>query len=62
METYTIHENDPLSARARSYSHSYSHWGFRLHRPELVAWDVTVESHSVVIHRTWERRIRRTAG
>ncbi|WPO72089.1 CocE/NonD family hydrolase [Streptomyces sp. KN37] len=77
LETYTIHENDPLSARTRS------DWTIRLHRPEL-GWDVSVETHSeitcdaadfltsdevicrhgdeVVFHRTWERRIRRTAG
>ncbi|MFI2616369.1 CocE/NonD family hydrolase [Streptomyces sp. NPDC018584] len=77
LETYTIHENDPLSARTRS------DWTIRLHRPEL-GWDVSAETHSeitcdaadfltsdevicrhgdeVVFHRTWERRIRRTAG
>ncbi|MFE0175225.1 CocE/NonD family hydrolase [Streptomyces sp. NPDC059002] len=77
LETYTIDESDPLSARTRS------DWTIRLHRPEL-AWDVTIETHSeitcdaadfitsnevvckdggeVVFHRTWERRIRRTAG
>ncbi|MFF8642440.1 CocE/NonD family hydrolase [Streptomyces sp. NPDC015345] len=77
LETYTIHEKDPLSARTRS------DWTIRLHRPEL-GWDVSVETHSeitcdaadfltsdevicrhgdeVVFHRTWERRIRRTAG
>ncbi|MFH8291354.1 CocE/NonD family hydrolase [Streptomyces sp. NPDC018059] len=77
LETYTIQENDPLSARTRS------DWTIRLHRPEL-GWDVSVETHSeitcdaadfltsdevicrhgdeVVFHRTWERRIRRTAG
>ncbi|MGH4032525.1 CocE/NonD family hydrolase [Actinomycetota bacterium Odt1-20B] len=77
LETYTIDEADPLSARTRS------DWHIRLHRPEL-AWDVTVETHSeitcdaadfitsnevvcrdggeVVFHRTWERRIPRTAG
>ncbi|MEU1016788.1 CocE/NonD family hydrolase [Streptomyces sp. NPDC005898] len=77
VETYTIHESDPLSARARSDR------TIRLHRPEL-AWDTRIETHSeitcdaadfrttdevicrdgdeVVFHRTWERRIRRTAG
>ncbi|MFJ9011090.1 CocE/NonD family hydrolase [Streptomyces canus] len=76
-ETYTIDENDPLSARTRS------DWSIRLHRPEL-AWDVTVRTRSeitcdgtdfhtsnevvctdggeVVFHRTWEKRIPRTAG
>ncbi|MDG4860506.1 CocE/NonD family hydrolase [Streptomyces sp. T-3] len=77
LETYTIDEADPLSARTRS------DWSIRLHRPEL-GWDATVETHSeiaceaaefitsnevicrdgdeVVFHRTWERRIPRTAG
>ncbi|MFH9953361.1 CocE/NonD family hydrolase [Streptomyces roseolus] len=77
VETYTIAEDDPLSARTRS------EWHIRLHRPET-AWDVTVDTRSeitcdagvfhtsdevvckeggeVVFHRTWEKRIPRTAG
>ncbi|MFJ6749479.1 CocE/NonD family hydrolase [Streptomyces sp. NPDC091266] len=77
VETYTIQENDPLSARTRS------DWTIRLHRPEL-SWDVLIETRSeiaadatdfitsnevvckdggeVVFHRTWEKRIPRTAG
>nr|WSZ97769.1 CocE/NonD family hydrolase [Streptomyces sp. NBC_00857] len=77
LETYTIQESDPLSARTRS------DWTIRLHRPEL-AWDTRVETRSeiscdadsffttnevichdgeeVVFHRTWEKRIPRTAG
>ncbi|MGW6060842.1 CocE/NonD family hydrolase [Streptomyces sp. NPDC055189] len=77
VETYTINESDPLSARTRS------DWTIRLHRPEL-AWDVSIVSRSeitcdaadfitsnevvcregdeVVFHRTWEKRIPRTAG
>ncbi|MBC2908232.1 CocE/NonD family hydrolase [Streptomyces cupreus] len=77
LETYTIREADPLSARTRS------DWSIRLHRPEL-AWDTTVRTRSeitcdtedfiasnevictdggeVVFHRTWEKRIPRTAG
>ncbi|MEV2253074.1 CocE/NonD family hydrolase [Streptomyces sp. NPDC050147] len=77
VETYTINESDPLSARTRS------DWLIRLHRPEL-GWDATIESRSeitcdaadfitsnevvckdsgeVVFHRTWEKRIPRTAG
>ncbi|WP_327369252.1 CocE/NonD family hydrolase [Streptomyces sp. NBC_01217] len=77
LETYTIRENDPLSARARA------DWAIRLHRPEM-AWDVRIETRSeisaddkdfitsdevvckdggeVVFHRTWEKRIPRTAG
>ncbi|WP_409236945.1 CocE/NonD family hydrolase [Streptomyces sp. PA5.6] len=77
LETYTIHEGDPLSARTRS------DWTIRLHRPDL-GWDTRVETRSeitcdaadfitsnevvckdgdeVVFHRTWEKRIRRTAG
>ncbi|MET9624150.1 CocE/NonD family hydrolase [Streptomyces sp. NPDC006464] len=76
-ETYTIVEDDPLSA------HSRSDWSIRLHRPES-AWNVTIETRSeigcdadafltsnevvckdgdeVVFHRTWEKRIPRTAG
>jgi putative CocE/NonD family hydrolase len=77
LETYTIQESDPLSARTRS------DWSIRLHRPDL-AWDTTVRTRSeitcdrldfvasnevvcteggeVVFHRTWEKRIPRTAG
>lgn len=78
LETYTIDETDPLSARTRS------DWSIRLHRPEL-AWDTTVRTRSeiscdgvgfflaanevvcaeggeVVFHRTREKRIPRTAG
>ncbi|MCL7424205.1 CocE/NonD family hydrolase [Streptomyces sp. YS415] len=77
LETYTIREADPLSARTRS------DWSIRLHRPDL-AWDTTVRTRSeltcdaedfvaanevmctaggeVVFHRTWEKRIPRTAG
>ncbi|WP_405924316.1 CocE/NonD family hydrolase [Streptomyces sp. NBC_00035] len=77
VETYTIDESDPLSARTRST------WSIRLHRPEL-PWDARVSTTSeitcdaddfitlnelickdgdeVVFHRTWERRIPRTAG
>ncbi|MCX4818647.1 CocE/NonD family hydrolase [Streptomyces sp. NBC_01142] len=77
LETYTIQEDDPLSA------HTRSDWTIRLHRPEL-AWDVRIETRSeitcdaadfitsdevvcrhggeVVFHRTWERRIPRMVG
>ncbi|MDF6044186.1 CocE/NonD family hydrolase [Streptomyces sp. JH14] len=80
-ETYTIQEDDPLSARTRS------RWTIRLHRPETaedVKWDVKIETRSeisadetdfltfdevvctdgseIVFHRTWEKRIARTAG
>lgn len=77
VETYTIQEQDPLSARTRS------DWSIRLHRPEI-AWDVRIETRSeigadaqdfitsdevickegdeIVFHRTWEKRIPRTAG
>ncbi|MFB7652588.1 MULTISPECIES: CocE/NonD family hydrolase [unclassified Streptomyces] len=76
LETYTVREDDPLSARARS------EWTVRLHRPER-GWDARVETRSeitcdaddfvtsnevvcrdgedVVFHRTWERRIPRVA-
>ncbi|MGP4009620.1 CocE/NonD family hydrolase [Streptomyces sp. 4N124] len=77
LETYTIDETDPLSARTRS------DWSIRLHRPEQ-GWDTTVRTRSeiscdgdhfttsdevicteggqVLFHRTWEKRIPRTAG
>jgi len=77
LETYTIDESDPLSARTRS------DWSIRLHRPEQ-AWDTTVRTRSeitcdeadfftsnevicteggeVIFHRTWEKRIPRTAS
>ncbi|MYT68427.1 MULTISPECIES: CocE/NonD family hydrolase [unclassified Streptomyces] len=77
LETYTIREDDPLSA------HTRSDWSIRLHRPDM-AWDATVQTRSeisctatefvtsnevvcrdggeVVFHRTWEERIPRTAG
>ncbi|MEU8440158.1 CocE/NonD family hydrolase [Streptomyces microflavus] len=77
LETYTIQQDDPLSARTRS------DWRIRLHRPEM-SWDVEIETRSeiaaddndfitsdevickdggeVVFHRTWEKRIPRTAG
>ncbi|NEE37233.1 CocE/NonD family hydrolase, partial [Streptomyces sp. SID7982] len=77
LETYTIQQDDPLSARTRS------DWTIRLHRPEA-AWDVGIETRSeitadehdfitsdevickdgeeIVFHRTWEKRIPRTAG
>ncbi|MEY9993446.1 hypothetical protein ABIE67_005478 [Streptomyces sp. V4I8] len=41
LETYTINEADPLSARTRS------DWSIRLHRPEL-AWDATVRTRSEI--------------
>lgn len=77
LETYTINEWDPLSARIRS------DWSIRLHRPEL-GWDATVRTRSeiscdrhdfiasnevicmegeeVLFHRTSEKRTPRTAG
>jgi putative CocE/NonD family hydrolase len=77
VETCTVREDDPLSARVRSDR------SVRLHRPES-AWDTTVrvrselscdarsflsvnevmctEGGEVVFHRTWEKRIPRTAS
>ena len=77
LETYTIREADPLSARTRS------DWSIRLHRPDL-PWETTIrtrsevtcdveafftsnevictEGNEVTFHRTWEQRIPRTAG
>ncbi|PZT75978.1 MULTISPECIES: CocE/NonD family hydrolase [unclassified Streptomyces] len=76
-ETYTVREDDPLSARTRS------DWTIRLHRPEM-SWDVQIDTRSeitadadafhttdevvcteggeVVFHRTWEKSIPRTSG
>ncbi|WMX48866.1 CocE/NonD family hydrolase [Streptomyces roseicoloratus] len=79
LDTYTIDESDPLTARTRSDR------TIRLHRPDAEPpWDVRVETRSeitcdadafftsdevvctegeeVVFHRTWEKRIPRTAG
>ncbi|MFC3576875.1 CocE/NonD family hydrolase [Streptomyces yaanensis] len=77
LETHTIEDSGPLTARVRS------DWSIRLHRPET-GWDARVETHSgitctatdfvtsdeiicrdgdhVVFHRTWEKRIPRTMG
>ncbi|MEU8524392.1 CocE/NonD family hydrolase [Streptomyces sp. NPDC048629] len=77
LETYTIVEHDPLSARTTSER------AIRLHRPED-AWDVRVTARSelscdadaftasdevictegaeVVFHRTWERLVPRRSG
>jgi hypothetical protein len=77
LETYTINETDPLSARARS------DWSVRLHRPEP-GWDVTfrtrvkpacdgtdflaanevvrTEGGEVTFRRSWEKRLPRIAG
>ncbi|MFF0747970.1 CocE/NonD family hydrolase [Streptomyces sp. NPDC004267] len=77
LETYTIDESGPLSARTRAQ------WSIRLHRPEL-AWNTRIQTRSeitcdadafvtsdeviceeggeIVFHRTWEERIPRTAG
>ncbi|MFF8288428.1 CocE/NonD family hydrolase [Streptomyces sp. NPDC016309] len=77
LETWTITERDPLSARTRS------EWKIRLHRPDL-PWNVTVDTRSevrcdathfltsdevictegseVVFHHTWEKRVARTPG
>ncbi|MDH2391714.1 CocE/NonD family hydrolase [Streptomyces sp. HNM0663] len=74
LDAYTIQEDDPLSAHARS------DWTIRLHRPDL-PWDVRLESRSelgcdeadfllsnelvcrdgkeIVFHRTWEKHIPR---
>ncbi|MGW2840462.1 CocE/NonD family hydrolase [Streptomyces sp. NPDC001493] len=77
LDTFTIQQDDPLSARARSDR------VVRLHRPET-AWrtEITTRSETgadathfvtsdevvckdgdeIVFHRTWEKRIPRTAG
>ncbi len=48
LETYTINESAPLSARTRS------EWSIRLHRPDQ-GWEV-------LFHHTWQKRTPRTAG
>ncbi|MFD6530403.1 CocE/NonD family hydrolase [Streptomyces sp. NPDC060184] len=77
LDTFTVQQDDPLSARARSDR------TVRLHRPET-AWrtEITTRSETgadathfltsdevvckdgdeIVFHRTWEKRIPRTAG
>ncbi|MCS0639076.1 CocE/NonD family hydrolase [Streptomyces sp. LP05-1] len=77
LDTYTVQEDDPLSAR------TCSEWTIRLHRPDLF-WSATVRTRSeigcdaesflttdevicedgdeILFHRTWEKRIPRTAG
>ncbi|WP_326688648.1 CocE/NonD family hydrolase [Streptomyces sp. NBC_01795] len=77
LESYVVHEGDPLSASA------HSAWEIRLRRPDL-GWDARVTTRSrlradgadfiavnevrcedggeEVFHRVWERRIPRTAG
>jgi putative CocE/NonD family hydrolase len=77
LETYTVNERDPLSAR------THSEWTIRLRRPEP-AWDAEITTRSeitcdaadfhtynevtckdggeVIFHRVWERSIPRVAG
>ncbi|MFJ8850671.1 CocE/NonD family hydrolase [Streptomyces sp. NPDC102437] len=77
LEAYTIQENDPLSARTRSDWAIRLHrpemaWDVTIEtRSEIGADDtdfitsdevVCKEGGEVVFHRTWEKRIPRTAG
>ncbi|MFE3142309.1 CocE/NonD family hydrolase [Streptomyces scopuliridis] len=77
LETYTIQESDPLSATARSDWRIRLHrpelaWDARVETRSEISCDVDdfitsneVICHDgaeVVFHRTWEKRIPRTAG
>ncbi|MEU8793820.1 CocE/NonD family hydrolase [Streptomyces sp. NPDC048643] len=76
-ETYTIDESDPLSARARSTWSVRLHrpdlpWDARVETTSAITCDaqdfitsnevVCRDGDEVVFHRTWEKRIPRTAG
>ncbi|MCX5131549.1 CocE/NonD family hydrolase [Streptomyces sp. NPDC060011] len=76
-ETYTIDETDPLSARARSTWSVRLHrpdlpWDARVETTSAITCDardfitsnevVCRDGDEVVFHRTWEKRIPRTAG
>ncbi|MFE2302398.1 CocE/NonD family hydrolase [Streptomyces sp. NPDC059445] len=76
-ETYTIGTSDPLSARARSVWSIRLHrpelpWDARVETVSAIACDaedfittdelVCRNGDEVVFHRTWEKRIPRTAG
>ncbi|WP_329614512.1 CocE/NonD family hydrolase [Streptomyces brevispora] len=76
-ETYTIQERDPLSARTRSDWTVRLHrpemaWDARVETRSEIAADATHfitsnevvcrDGGEVVFHRTWEKRIPRTAG
>ncbi|MGW2562793.1 CocE/NonD family hydrolase [Streptomyces sp. NPDC001514] len=77
LETYTIRERDPLSANSRSEWRIRLHrpelaWDVRVETRSEVACDaahfltadevVCRDGDEVVFHRTWEKRIPRTAG
>ncbi|MFD6297508.1 CocE/NonD family hydrolase [Streptomyces sp. NPDC060235] len=76
-ETYTIDETDPLSARARSTWSVRLHrpdlpWDARVETTSAITCDardfitsnevVCRDGDEVVFHRTWEKRIPRSAG
>ncbi|MEU0787091.1 CocE/NonD family hydrolase [Streptomyces sp. NPDC006173] len=76
-ETYTIDESDPLSARARSTWSVRLHrpdlpWDARVETTSVLTCDaqefitsnevVCRDGDEVVFHRTWEKRIPRSAG
>lgn len=77
LETYTIDASDPLSARARSTWSVRLHrpdlpWDARVSTTSEITCDaedfitsnevICKDGDEVVFHRTWERRIPRTAG
>ncbi|MFD4414388.1 MULTISPECIES: CocE/NonD family hydrolase [unclassified Streptomyces] len=77
QETYTIDESDPLSARARSTWSIRLHrpdlpWDAHITTTSEITCDaehfitsdevICKDGGEVVFHRTWEKRIRRTAG
>ncbi|WP_405885585.1 CocE/NonD family hydrolase [Streptomyces sp. NBC_01136] len=77
LDTYAIVESDPLSARARSTWSIRLHrpdlsWDARVETRSEITCDarefitsnelICKDGHEVVFHRTWEKRIPRTAG
>jgi hypothetical protein len=77
LETYTIDASDPLSARARSTWSVRLHrpdlpWDARVSTTSEITCDaedfitsnevICKDGDEVVFHRTWEKRIPRTAG
>ncbi|MFI6339542.1 CocE/NonD family hydrolase [Streptomyces sp. NPDC050535] len=77
QETYTINESDPLSARTRSTWSIRLHrpdlpWDARVSTTSEISCDaedfitsnevICRDGDEVVFHRTWEKRIPRTAG
>ncbi|WP_447042031.1 CocE/NonD family hydrolase [Streptomyces sp. DSM 118878] len=77
QESYTVNESDPLTARTRSDwtirlhrpelawdATIETHSEIRCEASDFLTWNEVIcrEGTEVVFHRTWERRIGRTAG